>query len=106
MNLLALAFADGAFRGEGIWSPEDLSKLEVLEFIGLLPIGWKSSIPETPIFRRSNDSPFTAKNFSDRLKELCYMAGYPESLTTYVLRRGAANAIDCETYIDYTHVIC
>jgi hypothetical protein len=29
MNLLALAFADGAFKEDGIKTPEDLFKLEI-----------------------------------------------------------------------------
>ena len=102
MNLLGLAFADGAFKEEGIRSPEDLYKLGVPDYKGALRIGWRRSILERPIFRRANNMPFTASDFNHYLKQLGCNAGYPQTLTSYALRRGAANAFDRKTYCDPT----
>jgi integrase len=106
MNLLALAFADGAFKEDGIKTPEDLFKLEIPHFKEVLAIQWKPECRETPIFRRlegsqiSETKPLTFDEFNNYLKRLGVLAGYPQVLTSYVLRRGAANAIDCKFGLD------
>ena len=85
----------------GIEKPEDLFSLEVPQFKESLAIQWKSGCLETPIFRRQvNDTicNYTAWAFTDFnhcIKRLGFLSGYPQELTSYVLRRGAANAIDC-----------
>lgn len=101
MNLLALAFADSAFKEGGIRKPEDLYGLEIPDFKESLSVQWKPEIRETPIFRRQKgddictSTPLGFSDFSYYLKRLGVLSGYPQILTTYVLRRGAANAVDC-----------
>ena len=101
MSLLALAFADSAFKEEGIQCPEDLYTLEIPHFKETLGIQWKPELLETPIFRQqvkgdiSDSVPWTYSDFNNRIKRLGLLSGYPQDLTSYVLRRGAANAIDC-----------
>ncbi|KAF8534000.1 hypothetical protein BDD12DRAFT_897299 [Trichophaea hybrida] len=101
MNLLALAFADNAFKEEGIQRPEDLYNLEIPHFKESLVIQWKPECRETPVFRRHVDgdicdkTPLTFSDFNYYLKRLGLLSGYPQTLTSYVLRRGAANAVDC-----------
>lgn len=105
MNLLALAFSDNAFKEGGIQKPEDLYSLEIPSFKESLSIQWKPEIVETPVFRRQvgdNICPTTPMAYSDfnyYLGRLGVLAGYPQRLTTYVLRRGAANAVDCVYYL-------
>ena len=43
----------------------------------------------------SDSVPLTFSDFNDRIKRLGLLSGYPQDLTSYILRRGAANAIDC-----------
>ena len=50
MNLLALAFADNAFKKSGIEKPEDLFSLEIPHFKESLAIQWKPGCLETPTF--------------------------------------------------------
>jgi hypothetical protein len=101
MSLLALAFADNAFKEEGIQCPEDLYTLEIPHFKETLAIQWKPELLETPIFRRqvkgdiSHSIPWNYSDFNYCIKRLGFLSGYPQDLNSYVLRRGAANAIDC-----------
>ena len=101
-SLLALAFADNALKEDGIQCPEDLSPLRYIpHFKEALAIPWKPELLETPIFRRqvsgeiSDSKPWTALDFNYCLKRLGLLSGYPQSLS-YVLRGGAASAIDCK----------
>ena len=56
---------------------------------------------ETPVLRRQvNDvvcrsTPWAFADFNYCLKCLGFLAGYPQELSSYALRRGAANAVDC-----------
>ena len=101
MVFLALAFADNALKGFGIEKPEDLFSLEIPHFKESLAIQWKPEIMETPIFRRQvngdicNSTPLAFSDFNYSLKRLGFLSGYSQKLSRYVLRRGAANAIDC-----------
>ena len=52
MSPLALAFADSAFKKEGIQCLEDLYTLEIPHFKEMLGIQWKPALLETPIFRK------------------------------------------------------
>jgi len=60
---------------------------------------------ETPIFRRqmngeiSATKAWTYADFNYYLKRMGFLAGYSQTLTSFALRRGAANAVDSE----YTH---
>ena len=57
---------------------------------------------ESPIFRRQvngdicNSMPWAFSDFNYSLKLLGFLSGYSQELSSYVLRRGAANAIDCK----------
>ena len=101
-NLLALAFVDNAFKESGIKKPEDLFSLEIPHFKESLTIQWRPGCLEIPIFRRQvNDTlaicdstPFAFTDFNYCIKRLGVLSGYPQTLTSYALRRGAANAID------------
>ncbi|RPA90956.1 hypothetical protein L873DRAFT_360229 [Choiromyces venosus 120613-1] len=100
MNFLALAFADNAFMEGGIRKPEDLYSLEIPSFKEALSIQWKTEIRETPIFRRQigdricADTPLGFADLSYSLKRLGLLSGYPQLVTSCVLRRGAAAAVD------------
>ena len=102
MGLLALAFADNAFKELGIEKPEDLFSLEIPHFKESLAIQWRSEIMETPIFRRQvnggicNSTPWAFSDFNYSIKRLSFLSGYPQELSSYILRRGAANAVDCK----------
>ena len=108
VSLLALAFADNALKEDGIQCAEDLFTLEILHFKEALAIQWKSELSETPIFRRqvngeiSDSEPWTALDSNYSLKRLGLLSGYPQSLSSYVLHRGAANAISC----DVNDIVC
>lgn len=99
---LALAFADGAFRDEGIRTPEDLRAIRIPAFKETLEVKWRQEILDTPIFRRTQDgaisltAPFRPGDLNYYLKRLGKLAGYPQQLTSYALRRGAAAAVDCK----------
>ncbi|KAH8145064.1 uncharacterized protein LAJ45_10975 [Morchella importuna] len=100
MNFLALAFADNAFMEGGIKKPEDLFALEIPDFKETLSINWKEDMLETPVFRRqegtdiSRTTPMAYRDLNHYVGRLGVLSGYPQRLTTYVLRRGAANAVD------------
>ena len=57
---------------------------------------------ETPAFRRQvngvicDSTPWAYKDFNYGLERLGFRAGYPQVLSSYALRRGAANAVDCK----------
>ena len=101
MVFLALAFADNALKGFGIEKPEDLFSLEIPHFKESLAIQWRPEIMETPIFRRQvngdicDSTPWAFSDFNYSIRRLGFLSGYPQDLTSYVLRRGAANAVDC-----------
>ena len=100
INLLAPAFTDNAFKGSGIQKPEDLFSLEIPHSKEPLAIQWKPGCLETPIFRRQvnnticNSTPWAFTDFNYCIKRLGFLSGYPQMLTSYLLRRGAENAID------------
>ena len=100
MSLLALAFADNAFKEEGIQCPVDLYTIEIPHFKETLGIQWKPKLLETPVFRQQVKGDISGSipafgGFDSRIQRLGLLSEYPQDLTSYVLRRGAANAIDC-----------
>ena len=101
MAFLALAFADNAFKDSGIKEPEELFCLTVPDFKESLAIQWKPECMDTPVFRRQvngvicDSTPWAYSDFNHCLKRLGFLAGYPQKLTSYALRRGAANPVDC-----------
>ena len=86
MNLLALAFADSAFKESGIKKPEDLFSLEIPHFKESLAIQWKPECLETPTFRRQvndticNSTPFTFTDFNYSIKRLGFLVGVPSNV--------------------------
>ena len=52
MGLLALAFADNAFKISGIEKPEDIFSLTIPHFKETLAFQWSLDCMETPIFPR------------------------------------------------------
>jgi hypothetical protein len=106
LNMLALAFADNAFKEKGITRPEDIFNLNIPNFKETLSIHWKPEILETPVFQVVSDK-VTVDDISENdywdftgfnryLKRLGGLAGFPQRLTSYALRRGTANAVDCK----------
>ena len=98
MCLLALAFADNAFKVSGIERPEDLFSLTIPHFKESLAVQWRPECMETPIFRRQvngaicNSTPWAYTDFNHGLKRLGVLAGYSQVLGSYALYRGTANA--------------
>ena len=106
LNMLALAFTGRAFREGGIRKPEDIDSLVIPDYKERLVLDWRPEVMETPIFRtKREDGEISATeawsyaDFNYYLKRLGVLAGYPQILMSYALRRGAANAVDCK----YTH---
>ena len=56
---------------------------------------------EIPVFRHQVNGaiyysmPQAYSDFNHCLKRLGFLAGYPQELSSYALRRGAADAVDC-----------
>ena len=102
LNFLALAFADNAFRRPGISKPEDLFSFTIPHFKESLTIQWRPECMEPPVFCRQvngvicDSTAWAYTDFNYGLKRLGFRAGYPQELTSYILRRGAANAVDCK----------
>ena len=101
MGLLALAFITvNAFKESGIEKLEDPFSLEVSHFKESLAIQWRPGIMETPIFRRQvngdicNSTPWAPPDFNYSIRRLGFLSGYPRKLSSYILRRGAANSVD------------
>ena len=84
MSLLALAFADNAFKGSGIEKPEDPFSLEIPHFKESLATQWRPGIMETPIIRRQvnsdicNFTPWAFSDFNYSKKRLGFLPGYPQ----------------------------
>jgi hypothetical protein len=108
LNMLALAFADNAFKEEGITRPEDIYNIQIPIFRETLSIQWKPEILETPVFQDATRKPedvvsdsdaWSFTGFNHYLKRLGEIAGFPETLTSYALQRGAGNAVDCKFFL-------
>ena len=99
----------GSLRGGGLatqlYTSLDFTALHL--FIGEIPhfkealaIRLKLELLETPIFRRRvngripDSEPWTTMDFNYCLKRLGLLSGYQQSLLSYVLHSGEANAID------------
>ena len=98
-----LCFADNAFKELGTKKSvdRDLFSLEISHLRDSLAIQWKPGCLETPNFCRQvndiiyNSTPWSFMDFNYCIKWLGFLSGYPQTLTTYLLHRGAENAIDC-----------
>ena len=89
MGLLALAFADNAFKVSGLGKPEDLFSLTIPHFTEPLAFQWSPEGMQTPIFRRQvngvicNSTAWAYTDFNHCLKRLGFLAGYPQDLGSY-----------------------
>ena len=108
---LALAFADEAFEAK-INTPAELFSKSVPEGLEGLTVHWKPTIEDTPVFRRAERSKgyyrtsptkmLTQASHNADIKRLGLVAGFPEKLVAYCLRRGVANAVDgkCDYHLE------
>jgi len=85
LNMLALAFADRAFKEEGIWKPEDIDSLVIPDYKERLVLDWRPEVMETPIFRTkgkdweiSASEAWSYADFNYYMKRLGVLAGYPQ----------------------------
>jgi hypothetical protein len=107
LHVLALAFADGAFRSEFIRTPDDLYNFSVDAERGIraVPIEWKPEVMELPLFRRAirsangyetSSKAWTCADAMPHTKSLGRAVGFKHPLRLYAARRGAGEAIDGE----------
>ncbi|KAI9763720.1 MAG: hypothetical protein M1839_006318 [Geoglossum umbratile] len=104
LHVLGLAFADDAFASEWINCPEDLQTFQVPSHLQSLPLQWKESMLEIPVFRRAVSeggqvitSPTKALQYATIANQnlrLGKSTGFKDPFRFYCLRRGAANAIN------------
>jgi Protein of unknown function (DUF3435) len=99
-HIAALAFADDAFENARL-TPELLHKLRVPKRLHVLPLRFKKSIYNIPIFRSTVRTasgvvthptlPRSYHSASDDLKRLGEVAGYRHPIHFYCFRRWVAN---------------
>lgn len=99
VHFLGLAFADDAFKA--VRQPRQLGLLHVPKGKHSLPLEWKESMLNIPIFRHCQQdgtiAPSRAMMYDDlasQISDLGYRAKFRDVLRTYCLRRGVANVID------------
>jgi hypothetical protein len=96
---LALAFADGAFKG--VNSPKDLSEFD---FGGRerVVLHWKECFEEIPVFREwdaamndiSSTQAMKYEQARQNLYDLARRAGYRYEFSFYHFRRGSSNKVN------------
>ncbi|KAI9888578.1 MAG: hypothetical protein M1814_006625 [Vezdaea aestivalis] len=101
--ILALAFADNAFKSELI-TPDYLLRVKVPSRLHTLPIHWKTEILDKPIFRRlrrdssgigiDDSLPLSYRYGNDAIHRLGELAGYRHSIKFYCFRRWTANTLN------------
>jgi hypothetical protein len=99
-HITSLAFADNAFENARL-TPEFLHKLRVPGRLHVLPLPFKKSMWNTPIFRSTfltvsgvhtyPTRPMLYRTANDALKRLGEMAGYRYPIHFYCFRRWVAN---------------
>ena len=99
-HIVSLAFADNAFETARLTS-ELLKKLRVPGRLHVLPVPFKESMRDTPIFRRiiwtasgvytHPTLPMLYHIANDALKQLGEIAGYQYAIHYYCFRRWVAN---------------
>jgi hypothetical protein len=99
-HIVSLAFADNAFETARL-TPELLKKLRVPGRLHVLPVPFKESMRDTPIFRRTIRTvsgvythptlPMQYHTANDALKRLGEIAGYQYAIHYYCFRRWVAN---------------
>jgi len=104
LHVLALAFADHAFKSDWLRSPCDIERINVPEFLMSVPLEWKDEMQAIPLLRNSCRSsygtecspnaglPYVIANM--HTVRLGKSAGFKENFNLYSLRRGAGEAID------------
>ncbi|KAI5814744.1 hypothetical protein BZA77DRAFT_389010 [Pyronema omphalodes] len=87
LNMIALAFADNAFKEAGITRPEDIYDIQIPISLDKLSIEWKPEIMETPVFQDATIEPedvvvdsdaWSFTGFDHYLERLGLISGYPE----------------------------
>jgi hypothetical protein len=89
---LQMAFADGAFEAENL-TPAKFFELQVPPGAPSLPVTFKPSILETPLFRDDDGDVLKYDAMRQHLIRLGEAAGFEHALKPYCFRRGVANAI-------------
>jgi Protein of unknown function (DUF3435) len=99
-HITSLAFADNAFENARL-TPEFIHKLRVPGRLHVLPLPFKKSMWNTPIFRSTFQTvsgvhthptrPMLYRTANDALKRLGEMAGYRYPIHFYCFRRWVAN---------------
>src|SRR5271155_306879 len=99
-HITALAFVDDAFQNARL-TPEILPKLRAPGRLHVLPLLFKKSMWNTPIFRSTVQTvsgvhthptrPMLYRTANDALKTLGELAGYRYPIHYYCFRRGVAN---------------
>lgn len=96
--LLALAFADNAFADD--FTPEGLLNIEKQYTGGIMWLKWKQEILKIPVFRHcvqgtklSATQGMSYAAFRGQFVRLQEACGYQEIVSTYAIRRGAANIL-------------
>jgi hypothetical protein len=99
-HITALAFTDDAFESARL-TPELLHKLRVPSRLHVLPLRFKKSMSNTPIFRRTVQTvsgvnthptlPMLYRTANEALKRLGELAGFRYPLHLYCFRRWVAN---------------
>lgn len=95
MSFLTMAFADQAFANKGLREPGDmlLAKIPRASHIRRWDIKFKREVLDLPLFRGDNNEPLKARAIQSQLARLGKATGFQEIVSTYCIRRGAANAI-------------
>jgi Protein of unknown function (DUF3435) len=106
LHVLGLAFTDDAFASEWINCPEDLQTFRVPSHLQSLPLHWKESMLEIPVFRCAVSkggqvitSPTKALQYATIANQnlrLGKSTGFKDPFRFYCLRKGAANAINSQ----------
>lgn len=107
LHILALGFANDAFKSEWIRHPEDISTLEVPLYLEGVPLEWKPSKLEIPLFRgnirlengiiTSDTNPLQYRTIAEQTLRLGRSAGFREPFRFYNLRRGCGNALNSQS---------
>lgn len=104
LHFLALAFADNAFASPHISNLDDIYQIRIENFKESIELSWKKEMMKVPVFRRpvrrlngmdiSSNMAEQYDHFRTDLLRLGKNAGFMPPLTSYCLRRGAADVVD------------
>jgi Protein of unknown function (DUF3435) len=100
--IIANAILDDAFKSD-IRSVHDFYKVRVPTTRRSLDIEWKENKLDVPVFRQpdkslssgtSPDQPMLYSTYLEYLKRLGVDCGFKENLSSYMIRRGAGEAVE------------